>query len=451
MAFDIRCPECKAKLRLDEAPDPDSPIECPRCGSQFAAPAPDRPAPAGGNGRRPKEKKKDGMPKRKKARKKKTNPAILLIAIGVGFAALIGVGALMVWMLNRAGKVEEMLSHVPGECNLARGINLSQLSRYPGYADQVGRHHTIEVKNLYDPIAKAAGHNPDAFLDYMIVARQRGSGGSAVMYVFRTQNSFSPATIAKNLPGASEFAVNGQTCYRTGRAVVYMPTSRIIVVVPAGRGQEDLVRGSTAAKGNKSASFAAALDDTARLAVRGSIWLVVRATGGLKGYPGSNTQPLENDFGKLHKQASTAQTFAVWTSPGGTGVRLGAAIECSSSKEARDLVKYMQDGPMGKADESEPPASLRSGFSMISDKKSFGEFMQYLEYKTKGNSAYMVSKVSGDNAARWMDMFNNPNMATGESASFGGPAGFGAGVGGPPGGAPGPPGGLAPPGMGPGR
>ena len=66
MAFDIRCPECKAKLRLDEAPDPDTPIECPLCGSQFAAP--DQAPAADGKP----AKKAGGPPKRKKAKKKRT-------------------------------------------------------------------------------------------------------------------------------------------------------------------------------------------------------------------------------------------------------------------------------------------------------------------------------------------------------------------------------------------
>ena len=106
---------------------------------------------------------------------------------------------------------------------------------------------------------------------------------------------------------------------------------------------------------------------------------------------------------------------------------------------------------MGKNDESEPPSSLRTNFSMTSDKRSFGEFMQYLEFKTKGNCAYLTSKVSGENAGRWMDLFNSPSMATGQSSSFGGgPVGAGVGAGGPAG-PPGPPGGVAPPGMGPGR
>jgi hypothetical protein len=232
--------------------------------------------------------------------------------------------------------------------------------------------------------------------------------------------------------------------------MIYMPTSRIVVVVPPGRGQEQLISGSTAGSSNKENSFAGSLNDTSRLAVRSSIWLVVRATGGLKDYPGSVTKPVEQDFGRLHKQASASPTFAIWSSPGGAGVRLGTGIECGSAKEARDLVTYLQDGPMGKSDESEPPSSMRTSFSMISDKRSFGEFMQYLEFKTKGNCAYMVSKVSGDNTSRWMDLFNSPFMATGEAGSFGGaPVGVGVGAG--DSGPPAPPRGAAPPGTGPGR
>src|SRR4051794_1348702 len=106
MAFDIRCPECKAKLRLDEAPDPDTPIECPRCGSQFAAPD-DAAAAADGN---PPAKKPGKVPKRKRAKKKKTNPAVLLIAIFAGLVCIGLIGWGLHWFVGRAGKVEEMLT-----------------------------------------------------------------------------------------------------------------------------------------------------------------------------------------------------------------------------------------------------------------------------------------------------------------------------------------------------
>ena len=141
MAFDIRCPECQAKLRLDEAPDTDTPIECPRCGSQFTAPG--KPARKEKAARKEKKKfaKKD-MPKVRQVKKHKTNPFVLVGAIVAGFATLIGVGFLMVYFLNRAGKVEEMLTYVPDSCNWARGVNVSQLAKYPGYKAEVDKYMT---------------------------------------------------------------------------------------------------------------------------------------------------------------------------------------------------------------------------------------------------------------------------------------------------------------------
>src|SRR5687767_9862017 len=109
MAYDVRCPECRAKLRLDEAPDPDTPIECPRCGSQFAAPderaAARSDRPAGKKKAKGKVKPPPGSPRKRKAMKRRTNPAVLLIAIFFGFGGLIAIGFMMVYFLNRAGKV----------------------------------------------------------------------------------------------------------------------------------------------------------------------------------------------------------------------------------------------------------------------------------------------------------------------------------------------------------
>ena len=96
----------------------------------------------------------------------------------------------------------------------------------------------------------------------------------------------------------------------------------------------------------------------------------------------------------------------------------------------------MREGPLGKGDESEPTNELKKAWGTITgDKKAWSEFMQYLDFRSKRECAYIVSSVSGDNAKKFMDMFNSPNIASGDSASFGGLGGFG-----PPGGGRGMPG-----------
>ncbi len=444
MAFDIRCPECKAKLRLDEAPDPDTPIECPRCGSQFAAPDPDEPpakparsprAAKGAKGAGKKARRKDNMPRKRRAKKQKTNVVVLFGAIIGGFVGLIAVGALMIWFLNRATKVEEMLSYVPDGCNWARGVNVSQLSKYPGYKAEVDKYMTAPVKAAVDELAQAAGHDKDTFVDYLIIAKNKGSGGGiTTMYVFRSQKSFDPQALGKSLSGAS---AQGDGTYRMpgsaggvlSGATVYIPTNRLVVVAQPGL---------TPARGGKDGTFAGQLDTTARVVIRGSIWLVIRATGGMKPYIAATTALVNKDFKELDDQGKTATTFGVWTTPGGTGVRVGAAIQCGSPKDAAALVKSFREGPLGKEDESEPPHQFRQVFNVAGDKKAFSEFMQYLRFKSQRECAYIVSEVSGDNAKRFMDLFNNPAMGTGDvnASTIGPPGGFPGG--GPPGMSPGP-------------
>jgi hypothetical protein len=441
MAFDVRCPECQAKLRLDERPEPGTPIECPRCGSQFNPPKATKTSQPKKSADRPagkvagKKSKKDGPTKKKKARKKKTNPFLLLLAIGMGFFGLILVGFAMVYVLNRAGKVEEMLTFVPNSCNWARGINVSQLAKYPGYTPEVAKFMTSDVKAGADELSKAAGQDSAAFVDYLVIAQNRGNGGNGKMYVIRTGRSFQPADFGQGLAGATPqgdgvYRMPGNASGILRNAVVVTPTNRIVVVVPPGSSQSDMVRQASAGKNGPEGSFAGDLDDTGKLVIRGSIWLLVRATGALKSYIADTTGVVKADLKALADAGASAKTFGVWTTPGGSGVRMGAAIECTSAEDASSLVKAMKNGPLGKGDESEPPNSMKQGFSLVSDKKTFSEMMQYLSYRSKGASAYITSSLSGENAKRVMDLINSPSMAAGASAGSGLP-GMPPGAGGP--------------------
>ncbi|MFO0851333.1 MAG: hypothetical protein U0871_22665 [Gemmataceae bacterium] len=424
MPFDTRCPECQAKLTLDAAPAPGTPVECPRCGSTFVPPRKKKKdKPAAGDAK----PKPPGVPKKKKAKKKKTNPVILLLAIGLGFVGLIGVGGLMFYFLNKSGKVEEMLAQVPADFNWARGVNVGQLAKYPGYGLEVEKYNTAEVKAGVGHLAKSLNRDPDSFLDYLIISRNkpdRGAGGQ--VYVLRTMKSFAPAKMVEETgalpgPGGVGYKLPGAAGILDG-AVVFFPSPRLVVVVPAGAAQADTARGVAAAGADKKASFAASLNDTGRVVARGSIWLLVRATGGLKTYPGALVAGVDQDFKKLVDSAKTAPAFGMWTTPGGGGVRFGAALECGSSKDAADLVTYFKTGPLGKGDESEPTNQLKSALAGVSEKKLWSEMMQQMDYRSKGACAYLVTTLTEDRAKGMMGTFNNPNLAT-DSTSFSGQGG----------------------------
>lgn len=461
MPFDTQCPECKSNLQLDKTPAKGTPVECPRCGSLFIPPRPKK-SDSGDQPRKVKKSKASNEPKKRKIKKKKTNPLILIGAIIFGFGGLIGIGFLMIFMLNRAGKVEEMLSHVPGECNWARGIAVAQLNKYPGYAPEISKFYNESMKKGWDELAKAVGI-PDNSLDYLVIAKNRPERGPAgTVYVFRTSKSFKPAGLA-NLTGASPysggdgFKVSTPSLGILTNAVVFAPTSKIFVVVPSGTMQDTMARGVAAAKTDKASSMGGNMNDTSRVVVRGSIWLLVSNKGALKNYTSSLFEPVKTPFKKIADAGSASPTFGLWSTPGGSGVRFGAALECRDSKEAAELVKDMKNGPLGKSDESEAPNELKSALSSVTgDKKLWTAIMQYMTFTSSGNCAYLYTKTANDQpeqSRRMMDIFNAPTIADegGNQSNFGGFAPVGPGAGGANGGGAPPgrglPGGIAPPGM----
>lgn len=472
MAIDVRCPDCNAKLRLDEPLDPDSPIECPRCGSTFDPPADAPPKP-----KKPKKEKKEKAAKEKsgggkkiksggksrKVKKKRTNPVVLLIAIAFGFIGLIAVGSLLVWFANRAGKVEQMLTFVPADCNWARGIKVGELAKYPGYKAEVDKFFTPEVRAVTEDIAKGIGLPPETFVDYCVIAKNRTTSGTGTLFVIQTSKVL-PDDISKGLSGASSQNVNGTNCYRLpakggsmGSALVAKAGPKTIVIAQAGGMQDTMMRGSLSARANPAESFGGKLDATCKVVMRGSIWLLVKATGGNKDYISSMSATVSGDLKAVSERGSKSPTFGVWTSPGGGGVRIGVALQCSDPKDADALVTAMKEGPLGKGDESEPPNQLKTALgSLTGNKKVFGEMMQYMKYRSSKECAYLTSDLQNDNATQAMAFFNNPQMGTGETGGFGGPMGGGGmpGMGAPPGAGPsqpGLPGGIVTPGMGPGR
>src|SRR5262245_3634634 len=155
----LKCPTCGAKLRMTDPPAADEEVECPKCGSVFTpagsagaaaeepgiAPAP-APAPA------PTEKKLKG-PRAPPAKVQKTTPYLLTILLGGALVLLVGLGIMFWWLFNKAGKVQEALMYVPAECNHARGINSGQIRKYPGYAAEVDKIITPDIKSGVQELA----------------------------------------------------------------------------------------------------------------------------------------------------------------------------------------------------------------------------------------------------------------------------------------------------------
>ncbi|MGL6074664.1 MAG: hypothetical protein ACRC8S_10930 [Fimbriiglobus sp.] len=478
MPYETRCPECSSKLRLDEAPERGASVECAKCGTLFIPPKPKKPKdddespvekPTKKKGDKPKSVKvnKDKNPnnkgKKRGVKKRRTNPAILLATIMVGFAVLTGIFFGIMFVMSRAGSAEEMLTYVPAEVNWVRGLNLGALTKYPGYKSEVEKFKTSNVQSAIDHLAKAAGREPEDFVDYMMIAKQRNDANTTgTMYVFHTTKKMKLETLTAGMAPGTETAVGGEKGYKfpasgagiLSNATVIIPTPSIIVVIPPGKLAQGFITASPTGKTNKDASFAGKLNATGKTVIRGSIWLLMRNTGFMKTYMEASMIVVKDDFKTLLDKGKSSEMFGLWTSPGGGGVRVGAAFHCSDKAGAAEVVKYMKNGPLGKGDESEPTNQMKqAGLQFVTDKRAFGEFMQSVEWKQSRECAYMIATVSGDNAKKFMDTFNSAAIGSDEGGFSGGGGGPGfAPPGGGPGGGPpgrGLPGGIATPGMGP--
>jgi DNA-directed RNA polymerase subunit RPC12/RpoP len=411
----IKCPECGAKLRLADPPAADEEIECPKCGSVFtpggpaAAVEPEpEPAPKPKKEKKPRDPK---VPRRRKAKVKKTNPYFLVILLGSAFVLLVVLGVLFWWLFGKAGKVQEVLTFIPAECNHARGINAGQIRKYPGYAGEVDKIITPDIKGIADEIGKAVDLSGEDVSDYFVVARSRKGGSTAVVYVFRANKDVDAGKLGANMTAEQ---VDGQTVYRgksgaLSGAVVFPATKRVVVVAPSGVRQADMVKGMVAGKTlAKEETFFGKIGTTGAKVSAGNVWVIIRNTDDLKHYAGSLMDPMAEAFKTVCEEMGKTPVFGMWSSYGGTGIRYGFALQASSPERAKDLVKGMEDGPLGKKDDAEIPNAMKKGYSQSSSKE-FREFLSNLKFTSSGDCAMILSKMTNDMRTQ---VANQMNAAT---------------------------------------
>jgi hypothetical protein len=403
---------------LSDPPAADEEVECPKCGTVFT--------PAGSAGgeaeepavapvpapKPPKEKKLKG-PRKRRAKVKKTNPYFLAILLGGALVLLVCLGIMFWWLFNKAGKVQEALMYVPVECNQARGINAGQIRKYPGYAAEVDKIITPDIKAGATELAGAAGMSAEELSDYVVIARSRKGGTTATVYVFRASKDVDGGKFTGL--GAAENQ-NGKTVYRMkagssgsilNGAVVYVPSNRVIVVVPAGPRQADMIRGSAAVDKTtpKEETFWGKIGTTGAKIAAGNIWVLVRNTDDLKYYAGSTGDAMAEAFKSMADEMAKTPVFGMWTSFGAGGIRFGFALQASSPERAKELVKGFEDGPLGKKDDAEIPNGMKKGYSQSSSKE-FREFLSNIRFTSSGDCAMILSKMSNEKGKQLADQVN---------------------------------------------
>ena len=486
MAVELRCPDCRAKLRLAEDPDPGSDVECPECNAVFPAPDPDTGEVPDERGEKKKKKgkKKGGgeakpekkpaaaapaanAPRRRKAKKKETNKtAMTLVIVGAVLFLSLVIG-LLVWFFSRKPASYEMMNYLPEDATEAVGLYIGHMHKYAEFKKAVEPTYSSQgFQQAINILAKAFGIEADAVPHYMV----QGWGKNGGSLVLMTKSEFDPADL-KKIPGAVEGKQDGETYYvippipklfgGTSSLKVFSPKKRYVVFAEYNLPQPTFANMIAGNKGGDTLNKR--LGSLGKRTTRGTFWWISVLD--------TTNKPKEPDKAALDKgegafmalKASTASKgrgIGFKASLGSRAVRFEVALWYEDSDIAKEFVNKTKDSDLTKAqdDSSLDPPKWWKDFAqnIIGSKKVANELFVNLSYTSSSDLfvvysecetkllmeviSGLVNKITGQNQGGMMMGGGGGGMP---------PPGGGGGAPPPGGGPPGLPGGVAPPGVGP--
>lgn len=469
MAVELRCPDCRARLKLKSAPEPGSEVECPECYAVFSAPdgladdgppAPRAERPAGDDGGRPRKKRREKAPKagrdpntprKRRAKKKETNKALLtmLIVGGVMFLALV-IG-MLVWFFSRKPAAFELMNYLPPDSTSVSGANIGHVRKYVEFYKKFESNvNDTGFKRASDAAAKAVGADTADFLDYEVEGSNT-KGEQAI--VIKSKAPFDAGLLSK-LPGAKAGTADGRTYYTAdaipgvfggGRVRVFSPSPRLVVFSPESVSQGTFNKMISGNAGDPDNAVPGRLGALAKRASRGTAWGIIVFD--------NNNRPKEPDkkgdggggggSGEYQTQVAgsskSAKAFGFKASLGSRHVKFEAILQFGDSEAAQSLVTKFRDSPLAKADDAslDPPrywkqfeqsvvGNRKVGtelYSTLGAKSSGDLFILYAESETMtlmDAVSGMVSKLTGASSSGGGGM-NRPPGGEGMPPPPGGP------------------------------
>ncbi|MBN9517904.1 hypothetical protein J0H58_05170 [bacterium] len=464
MAVELRCPDCRAKLKLKSAPEPGSEVECPECYAVFDAPADagtdehampparsKRPA-ADDDGedrprkKKPKEKKEKAgkdpqTPRKRKAKKKETNKALMTVLIVGGVMFLGVVLGMLWWFFKRQPPAYELMAHLPPDSTSVQGANIGHVRRYVEFYKKFeGQVNDTGFKKAGDAAAKAVGKAPEDFIDYMVTGTN-SKGESAL--VLKASSEFDAGGLAK-MNGARPGTADGRTYYTVdpipgvlngGRLKVFSPSKKLVVFVPesVSAGTCNRIVAGTPADDGVPGKFGALAKRTSR----GTAWTLIALDASNKPKAPEKKEGAQNaEFeGLLAGSVGSAKAFGLKTSVGSRHVRFEAILQFGESDPARALRDKFRDSPLAKADDAslDPPRYWKQFVSSVVGNQKVGtELYSTLGATTSGDLFVLYAE------SETMTMMETAGSLVGKMTGTSSSGGFGGGGGG--GGMPPPPG-----------
>jgi hypothetical protein len=338
-----------------------------------------------------------------------------------------------------------MLCYAPEDAQTATGMNLGHAQKYPEFYKSVKNSlANADFKPAADAVAAAAGTDFDGLVEHVVKAESATNGWSII---FRTKAEFDGGSLAK-IPGAEKRTLDGTNYYVApglapggGRARVFSPTNRLVVVCPEGM-QEGVFRKIIHGHAdNRDATLGVRMGELGKRVTRGTFWTMVVFGGPIS----APTAPPENAKGgamggedtkaQLAKTAAEtangAQGYGFKASLGSREVRFEVVVWYKDSEKASNVAKKWKESPLGKGDEGEPPRWFKEETQTWGDRKVAAQLLSNLGFGSSGSLFYAKTAVDT------VDLMQTAGTAIGKVTGNDPRRGGGPGPGGMPG-APGP-------------
>lgn len=419
MSVELRCPDCRAKLRLPKEPEPGTDVECPECDAVF--PAPDLATGGAADARTKKKPKKDGdakvaaskpkpksppkdkTPKKRKAKKKETNKGAL-IGVIVGAVAFLGlVVGLLGWYFSRTPPSYVMMKYLPEDATSAVGVNVGHLNKYSALVQKVeGSYNQLGFFHALEAVGQAMDEDLHSYADYTV----EGWGPSGGALVIRTKKEFDPQILAK-LPGAAPgklddtdyYSISPITKLFGGQPLkAFAPTNRFIVICEYSISNGML---SKMMAGNPDGdTLPKRLGALGKRVTRGTYWwfsVMNDSNRWKEPEKGANPQQTGGDFMKFAASSTTHGTGqGLKFSLGSHAIRFEYVLWVGDAEFSGELSKKFKENEIHKAmdDSSLDPPKWWKEFAqnIIGDKKAAGELMQNLSGKSSGELFILSSE-----------------------------------------------------------
>jgi hypothetical protein len=302
----------------------------------------------------------------------------------------------LVWFLGRVPVAQQMMAYLPEDTNLASGVNVGHLQKYPEFYKTISQASGEKTFwKLDEVLNKATG----AEIDYAVY----GTGPSGFAWVIRTKKEFDPSKLEK-LSGAKSYSADGVTYYTAtdttgafGGLKVFAPTNRIAVFaqasIPDGKFRE-MLKGNT---GNPDKTLLGRTKPLAKRISRGTWWILsdVRVAAPQRD---PNAGSMEQDQAELRRvlaeESSKGTAWGFKASAGSKGVRFEVDLLCKDSTTASELAKKWKESELAKGDEGTPPKWWKSGVAQrVGDQKVQTELLASIGFANSGEIFVVRSEV----------------------------------------------------------